>query len=88
LRGSAAGRSPPLEKIHKQSDTPTVKTAGVFTIADFDNNSSLKHIRGQSIPAPAHHRLDPQPLRTGGPTAERPRPGQGRPVLISTCQQL
>jgi hypothetical protein len=72
LRGSAAGRSPPEEKIHKQSETPTVKTAGVFTIADFDNNSNLKHVRGQSIPAPARLRPDSQPLRTGGPTAERP----------------
>jgi hypothetical protein len=58
LRGSAAGRSPP-EETHQQSKTPTVKTAGVFTIADFDNNSNLKHVRGQSIPVPAHLRPDP-----------------------------
>ena len=55
-------------KIHKQSETPTVKTAGVFTIADFDNNSNPKHVRGQCIPAPAHLRADPQSLRAAGPT--------------------
>jgi hypothetical protein len=59
LHGSAAGRSPPEERIHKQNETPTVKTAGVFTIADFDNNSNLKHVRDQCIPASAHLRTDP-----------------------------
>src|SRR5215831_18922215 len=83
LRGSAAGRSPP-EEIHKQSETPTVKTAGVFTIADFDNNSNLKHVRGQSIPAPAHLRPHPQPVRTGRPHPPSP-PDQVRTGRCSSA---
>jgi hypothetical protein len=73
LRGSAAGRPPPEERVHKQSETPTVKTAGVFTIADFDNNSNLKHVRGQSIPASAT--LAPIRSLSGrvGPTCRAPQ---------------
>jgi hypothetical protein len=44
----------------------------VFTIADFDNNSNFKYVRGQSIPAPAH----PAPIRSLCGRAGPPRPHQ------------
>jgi hypothetical protein len=52
-------------KIRKLSETPTVKTAGIFTIADLDNNSHLKHTRGQSIPT--RHTLTPIRSLSGDP---------------------
>src|SRR6185295_8728576 len=70
-------------KTHEQSETPTVKTAGVFTIADFDNNSNFKYVRGQSIPAPAHPHPDPRSLRTVGPPCPHQIPAE---VEAAVCE--
>jgi hypothetical protein len=43
LRGPLLAAHNQRKQILKQSETPTVKTADVFTIADFDNNTNLKH---------------------------------------------
>ena len=56
-------------KIHKQSETPTVKTAGVFTIADFDNNSNPKPVRGQF-----YSRAGPPSRRSAVSPGGRPHP--------------
>src|SRR5262245_47217622 len=50
---------------HKQSETPTVKTAGAFTIADFDNNSNINTLAAGLFPRRlATGRSPHEPVRT------------------------
>jgi hypothetical protein len=58
LRGQLLVARRRRRQVLKQSKTPTVKTAGVFTIADFDNNTNLKHVHDQYMAVPAYLRLD------------------------------
>jgi hypothetical protein len=77
-----AGRSTP-EESSQAARTPTAKTAGVFTIADFDNNT---HSSRRSIPPRPGAPDRPCPTSAGGSSrAHRsvrtqladPRPGAG-----------
>src|SRR5207247_1769716 len=83
LRGSAAGRSPPEEGVHKQSETPTVKSAGVFTIANFDKQQQPQ-ARSQPVYSPAGTPSPcPQSVRAARPHPPR-APDQ---VRAGRCSQ-